>query len=385
MNDIKNLKISVRIIVFALYNISYVLYMLGLISQSVQLAFLICFCSLNGIVLLFHHSRGKKFTFGNGFKYGIGFIAIIFIISLIYQTINGDFQGYLVDDILRLLLPLVNAFLFINATNENERNAYFNILLFRFVLHFVLQNVGYFNLQTIMSISWENSFSPFESSMAHDFLMLEFYFLYKQQKKKAFLCMILCMFSMKRFSFFLAPIMFILSKKVPIGKQVPPQLLMITKLATIASPLVIIFLYRPEVINWINLTYHMDLNLFMSGRITIYNILVNNIPYYNGLGSINNFLAEFVMGQYGTTWNSVLHNDFLRFYLEVTIIGVIAIAHSLVEITKKEYWSFLMLLYILFVAITSHIFHYFSMWFIFYMALADMCSKNLLLDKKRQY
>ena len=85
------------------------------------------------------------------------------------------------------------------------------------------------------------------------------------------------------------------------------------------------------------------------------------------MGSSNAFLSSFVKSKYGTTWDGILHNDFLRLLLETTIVGVIIVANNLVEICKKNTWIFLMGCYLIIVAITSHIFNYFSVWITFYM------------------
>ena len=103
-------------------------------------------------------------------------------------------------------------------------------------------------------------------------------------------------------------------------------------------------LYSKASQNFFQNVFNMDLNLKMGGRIAIYDTVVNNIPYFNGYGSINAFLSKFVYSVFGTYWNATLHNDFIRIYYETTI------------------------------GITSHILNYFSVWVTFYMII--MCTQK---------
>lgn len=354
----------VRVMIFVAYNIAYVAYMLGYLSWIQEIAVLALFCIANALVFITKHTRGKPVLFSRELKLGLGFIGVFFVISIMIQMWNNDFQGYLFEEIFRTAGPLINAFLFINATNEKERDIYFNILLVRYIVHFMLFNINNLDIRNISMISWSDSFSPFESGMAHDFIILEFYYLYKKQKKKALVCLLFCMLSLKRISFFLAPIMFILSSIVPNGKPVKKIFVLIPKIIFIMSPFVILFLYSPDIGNWLLTNYNFDLNEFTMERITIFERLVDNIPYFNGFGSANNFLVPLIGNKF--------HNDLLRFYFEVTIIGVIFAVNNLVEMAKNECWSLIMMSYILLVSATTPLFTYFPIWITLYMVLADM-------------
>lgn len=356
---------KIRFLIFVIYNLFYVLYMMGKMSQIYYLVMMLLFCVANALVLFIkknHNYKGKR-----EFKLGITYISVFFLISAFIQCINFDFQQYLISGLIRIGLPIINAFLFVNSVDSKDQVAFFNVLFARFILHFVWQNVPNVNLKSFLSISWENSYSDFESTLAHDFIIMEMYYLYKQEKKKSLVCMILCMLSMKRISFVLAPILYIFSKKVPIGRDVRQQLLATAKIVAIISPFIVIFIYSSAFQNWFLKMFHVSLNIVMSGRPRIYEIMRDNMPYKNGYGSINNYLANFVMYQYGTKWNAILHNDFLRILYETTIVGVIVLANNLVETAKKEYWFYLMISYLFLEAITSHIFNYFSVWVTYYM------------------
>lgn len=363
-------KCKLRLLVFAVYNFLYVTYMMGYTSQTLYLGTLILFCLMNlGVIAL------KKGFLRRGireFKLGIAYVITFLIISLAIQVFNSDFELYLFTGLIRITLPIVNALLLVNSVDSKDFKYFFDILLLRFIINFVWQNYEYFNLEGLLSISWADSTSEMETSLAHDFIIMEMYYLSQKAYKRGFVCVVLCMLSMKRLSFFLAPIMFILSLIISFdGKSVKKRYLNIVKMVAILSPFIILALYSEQSQQMFKELFNFDLNLFMNGRIYIHELLVNNIPYYNGYGSVNSFLEKFVYENYSTVWNAILHNDLLRIYYETTIIGVIVLVYSLVELSKKNYWHFFMICYLLFVAITSHIFNYFSVWITFYMVV--MC------------
>lgn len=343
--------------------------MLGYTSQSLYLGTLILFCMMNGFFVL----RKKEYLCKREFKLGTCYVLVFLVVSVLIQLFHMDFQTYLISGLIRIFLPIINAFLFVNSINESDYDAFFNVMLLRFVLQFLLENYQYLNPTDILAISWKDSSSVMESSMAHDFIIMEMYYLFKNKKMKAIICMVFCMLSMKRISFILAPLLLTMAKWIKNDIPVNKKYLSALKGISIISPFLIIAMYSDSFQIWLYNTLHVDLNVIMSGRPHIYKTLVENIPYFNGYGSVNNFLTQRAL-LFNTTWDAVLHNDFLRIYFETTIFGVIVLANNLVELTKKQYWHFIMISYLLVVAITSHILNYFSVWITFYLVV--MCSNS---------
>lgn len=373
---IKLPKCKIRYTLFIAYNLFYVLYMMGYTSQTLYLFTMVVFCGMNASIFLKKTNNKRRIFCINDLKNGLNYVTVFLVISLCIQAYHMDFGTYLFSGVIRIFLPIINAFLLINTTNDSERKYFFNVLLARYVIHFFWSNYQNLTLSNILSISWINSESEMESSLAHDFLIMEMYYLYKKDIKKAILSMVLCMLSLKRLSFILAPFLLIISRFIPTDKRVKNSYCIALKFVAIISPFIILLLYSEPVVKYIYDAFHVNLNLIMSGRPAIFYNLQNNIPYYNGYGSINDFLGNFVFSHYGTTWNGVLHNDFLRVYLETGIIGVAVLANSLVELSKHEYWTFFMIVYLIFVAITSHILSYFSVWILFYMIVMDISRVN---------
>ena len=344
--------------------------MMGYASQSLYMGSLILFCLANGIIFVY---KGKNKIYGFQYAgYIFLFIGVFAAISIPMQIFNGGLKGFLFSSLGRLALPMVNALFFVNAVEEEDWDYYFNILFIRFCCHFLFVNAENLSLSNILAISWSDSEAATETSLAHDFLIMEMLFLAIKQKKKAFICVIFCMLSMKRLSFMLAPAIFFLSNRVP-KSEVKPSLRFVVILTIIVSPLVLMWLYRYDVMTWLYSSFGIDLIKEMSGRPTIYHTAIAGMAgSFNGYGSINNYLANYAAAHYGTVWNGVLHNDTIGIYLETGIIGIASFAFCIVEFSKKNYWHFFMMLYLVFVAITSHILDYFSVWVTFYLAVMCM-------------
>lgn len=330
----------------------------------------ILFCIANGAVFLYHGNRKMA-----GFKsasYIFLFIVAFGVISIPIQIMNGGLKGFLFSALGRLALPMINALFFVNAVEEEDWNFYFNILLVRFCCHFLLMNADKLTLSNLLSISWSDSEAATETSLAHDFLIMELLFLAMKQKGKSLICALFCMLSMKRLSFILAPVAFILSTRVPKG-DVNHVFRVIAMFMIVVSPFVLMWLYRYDVMRWLYSSFGIDLIKEMSGRPTIYHTAIDGMGgIYNGYGSISNYLSSYAATHYGTVWNGVLHNDTIGIYLETGILGIVSFAFGIVEFSKKDYWHFFMMLYLVFVAITSHILDYFSVWVTFYLAVMGM-------------
>ncbi len=359
----------IQIILFVQYNFFYVMYRYEKVSNNIQLFSLFLFISFNILIWLITDMKNRPIKWGYPFSQSLIIIFSVLIISFLFQMYNSDFQSYLITSIISLFTPILTAFVLINTIHKGDYIIYVNILLIKTIMIFLIDNLFELKLENLLLISWGNSYSPFESSMAHEFLLLECIYLFFDKKKSAFISMVLCMLSMKRLSFLLAPLLFIFTKKIiqlSGNRTILKGYTYVFKLITFLSPFVILFLYKDQTTEFLINTIGFDLNSFMSGRKTIYKLLINNIPYFNGFGSVNTWLLQFSYNFFGTTWNGILHNDVLRVYFELTIIGFLIFFNSFINIFKDNFWTILMGGYVLFVMITSHLLDYYPMWLTFY-------------------
>ena len=401
--NIHRFKIDTKLIVFITYNIAYLMYSAGIISQSINLCIL-CLFLIQCMITYFRNTdmKLKKSSIGfNDIKNIFLMYFLLFIISVVVQLINSDFRLYLFSDLSYLVIPPILAFFWINTVEKNKQKQYLYIMFARLVIQFLVANLTNMNLEVIKAISWNDTKSSvFESSIAHDFLLLEIIFLYFNDKKCAFLSMILCLLSFKRTSFILSILFFIIycfknnliyisyiskNKRKKISNKLPRWFNVC---------IILIFCIAPYFMKWCaidggtKVVFDMtgiDIEHEATGRFELIRYTYQNIQYFNGLGSIINFFENSIYSRLGN-----MHCDVLRLYWETTIIGVIAFAFTMTKFSSKHKILSLIWIYIVIELITSHFLHLFSFMITFYMFAAIVTSdikfknKELIVENRKE-
>ena len=391
---IKNKKItfnSLKLFIFFMYNMAYVLYMTGHIGRIYNLLILGFFIALCIYQYLYKKRNGvlidNKVKFLNEFKAALLIVVAFFLISLAIQIYHGDIRKYLLSELLYNIIPPVLALFWINTANdEKELKPYFYIFFIRAVLLFLMNNSSYLTLNNVMSISWSNSKSSiFETSLAHDFLFLEIIFLYLKKPKHAIICMLFCLLSFKRISFILSFLIlvgyYIFGRKKSsqnfLNKAVSKKVRVITFIVMCLMPLFLNWVISDSGIEYFN-NKGIDINSFTTGRVNIVRYVKNNIGYFNGYGSSDAFLASPYNIRMSTIEN--MHCDFLKVFYELTFIGVVVFNYCMIYIAKKKRIVFFMLLYIFMEMISSHFLDALSVWNIFFMFAAYIYAKDFSLN-----
>ena len=373
---------NIKFSVFLLYNMAYVFYMLGYLNRNIYLMLLFLFLALS----VFEYVVKNKGVFGkkgdffwHEFLRAMLIVAVFLSISLCIQIYHGGVQGFLFTELLYNLIPPAVAFFWINTSRKEERYTYFVIFLLRNVLYFFVANMGKLSLSNILSISWGNSKSSiFETPYAHDFFFLEIIFFYFKKKKLALLCMILCMINFKRISFILSVFVFIFcmlleySKKFQLFfskfKHVDIRVRCIVLLIMCIMPFLIDLAISDAGLAFFNENFGIDLDDFTTGRVGVIRYTIKNIGFFNGYGSSDNFLRNSINPTYRLLGS--MHCDVLRIYLETTMIGVFVYFKELIEIAKKSWLIFGMLMYLFMELLFSHFIDVLGVWTMFFMFTA---------------
>lgn len=370
-----------KYILFLGYNLTYVICMLGKTTQALYFLFLAGFI---GICMLEYFKRTNWCLTGRSFFYKelksiMRMYFLLAAISIVFQVINQDFQIYLFKDIIYLIVPPLFAFFLINVIGRDERKRYLDTIFFRYVFQFLLQNIGNLNLAAITAISWNDTKSSvFESSYAHDFLMLEVLFLCMKKKSMAFVCWILCLLSFKRLSFILSSVIYVVYYLIQLrnsGRKRKITGISYGKSRKYISVLIaVIFIASAYLMQWlavgggaeiITSRTGFDIESFMTGRLELIRATYNNVSHFNGLGTIINYFENSLYKDLGN-----MHCDVLRLLWETTIIGVSTFAIVMSKNFYKNWATLFSWGYLAMVTITSHVLHAFTTWIIFYMLAA---------------
>lgn len=374
---------NLKLFIFFLYNLTYVLYMAGYINRVINLVILSIFI----IVCLYEYlnkiiRKKQKVTFGKEFKSAMIIVVAFFIISLIIQVIHKDFELYVISELLYNIIPPVLTFFWINTINEEDVMPYFYIFFIRSITYFLLKNANDLSISSIMQIDWNNSKSSiFESPLAHDFLFLEIIFLYTKKQKLALISMFFCLLSFKRISFILSILVYIgyifLNKRKKINdilnKEVGKFVIIMTFFVMSISPLILNWIVSDSGISYFSKN-GIDINDFTTGRVGIIRYLRGHMKYYNGYGSTDNYLTNSTYGNLSNLGS--MHCDMLKLYYEVTELGVLIFIYEMLKIFKKKYITYCMLLYLFLELISSHFLDQLSVWNMFFMFTAYLYKKD---------
>lgn len=372
-------QINCKLLLFTLYNLTYVLYMIGLIGRYVNLSLLFIFVLVNSIDLLRKTKgvlRKTELSFWSQTQ-GMLFSFFVFaMISVVVQVVHGSIQISYLSSYVHLLLPLIATFVWANTTDANNQMAYFYVFLARFVLNFLINNIGQLSISAISTISFSDSMSSaFESSDAHCFFILMIIFLHRKKRWPAIISGLFCMLCFKRLCFVLTPIVFF-TYHLWAQKKPSKAFINILKFGFSLSPFIVLFIINNA--DMLSDTIGIDIDLFASGRLSIIRYVMNNLETYNGFGTISAFLQQQPWGTYISV--SQMHCDLLQIFLETSLIGVVVYIWNLFEIGKYDLVRCFLVLYFAFELLTSHFMDVLAVWLLLYMFCASLDCE----EKKRE-
>ena len=387
------MKVPIRqtnMILFALYNMVYVLYRVHNLSRMIYMATLGGFFLFEIYVVLSDKRQEERF-FRREFRATM-FVAFIFlVISLGIQIVNDNLQMYLYEELLYFVVPCLAGYVCMNYSEEDDVKWFFYIILVKLTLYFVLRFWGTFSFSAIMAINFNDSNSSlYEIVIAHDFLFLMIIFICFDDLKAVLISFALCVLSFKRLPFilaFLVLILYLLSKSEKamsfgtLNKKGVKWLqgsfsngtLFIFFIVIMTLPFIMQWVYSNTGVQWFDSVLGMDLNKETSGRVNIVNYALNNFMP-NGLGSITHF--------YETNSNELfrrianMHCDVIRLEKEVTIIGYAIYVYVLVKVFSKSRLTTIMMLYLVAEMTLSHMADQLNIWIIMYLFTAYLCKRD---------
>lgn len=363
--------IDYKLILFIAYNLAYILYSKGYIRQSINFAIIILLIMINLFEMLRRNDyklNFKTLVFGKDFLTMMRCMLVFGIISIIIQIANRNIRLDYLSSYFYMIMPLLFAITLVNNTNKQKLMLYFYVFLARFLIDFFISNAGSLTFSAIRMISLNNTQSSiYESSNAHGFFMLMIIFLWFDKRLLAYISGLFCMLCFKRLCFLLTPVILIIWKFF--AKKKPNKVLVNSSMAFMfVSPILIDFIVNNS--EWINNKFGININRLTTGRLSIISYVMNNIGSFNGFGSISAFLKEHPWGWGNIAATTQMHCDILQLYYEVTLLGVVVFFYCLFKISKKNYASLFLCLYLSAEILTSHFIDVFFVWLLFYLFIA---------------
>lgn len=313
-----------------------------------------------------------------------GGITFLFAITAILQMING-FNSYAINEAVYYYTPLIFIIVYSQISEEQDIETILNYLFVLYVIVFLKNFAGQLTLANLKSISFANSYSPFESELAFVFLIFECFYLYMGKRKNAIISLILCILSFKRISMLAAIVFFIFSKWIVIKKAVNKKIVIVTTVVFVLLPVLTCLMLNDTLEAWFYQTFHVTLNEITLTRSSRIEAVINSGQIKYGLGSVTTYLTKYLNALHGSNFsNRNLHNDLVKIYLECGILGSIVFTYIYMQAASVSRMLFVMMCYIFFECYFNHLFGAGStdIWILIYliMSIAGMTTRNAESD-----
>ena len=313
-----------------------------------------------------------------------GGITFLFGITAILQMING-FNSYVINEAVYYYTPLIFIIVYSQISEEQDVETILNYLFVLYVIVFLKNFAGQLTLANLKSISFANSYSPFESELAFVFLIFECFYLYMGKRKNAIISLILCILSFKRISMLAAIVFFIFSKWIVVKKAVNKKIVIVTTVVFVLLPVLTCLMLNDTLEAWFYQTFHVTLNEITLTRSSRIEAVINSGQIKYGLGSVTTYLTKYLNALHGSNFsNRNLHNDLVKIYLACGILGSIVFTYIYMKAASVSRMLFVMMCYIFFECYFNHLFGAGStdIWILIYliMSIAGMTTRNAESD-----
>lgn len=278
---------------------------------------------------------------GNEIK-GIYFVAALFFVLSVIQAkkVGHSVATRTYVQIFLILMPAIMSFLLLNLLSKESIHIIFRItLVFSVIFYFIEIGPAIFlEISNWSAISYQKSYSPFESSYFSGYffiLFIYFYYIVKEKKTNNYydkclfgVSLVFSIVSFKRLSILYTVLLLLLGRFFNF-KRVLPRFL---PLFSAVGFTVITQVYCEFVKGNINL-FDINVYTFTTGRDYILSLWAQYGFFSYGYGS-----SYEVIGRY-------LEMDLVQIYLEIGVIALFAFSYCYFNIGKGNYYSYIIVVY----------------------------------------
>ena len=262
---------------------------------------------------------------------------ILFVIGLsLISIITGRYRGDLINEGMYFSVPLFFSYSAINA-KKGTTDSLLNIAFWMTASGFFFKFRHVFSPSSLSSISFAESYSPFEGELAFQSVLFVILYAWKRDRLKYLLSLVICLLSFKRLSI-LAVLIFSLSMNRLRGGEKPKAGIRTFILAAfLLFPVGIHILLSDSFSELFSAVTGLDLDSFVMSRSLFMRTVLEEYPFFGGLGSVRSFLSEYMRGYYHTNVSIYdLHCDIMRFYLECSLIGLFSLLYAYIKSARSK-------------------------------------------------
>lgn len=304
-------------------------------------------------------TRFLKTNFARPFFHMIGLCVFLSAISIVLMMAKNVWNLAFVKEILFMILPMLMAWTLLAFSNKHDCNFIIDCFFYFTTATFFIRYGLTLSLSGIGSVSFRDSFSPYESELVDIFLPLSFYYMFGNKRLfKAIISILLCWLSMKRIHelfLLLYIVLFIITFLFPSFRKhlyygrLPKFLEIIFIVFVCAFPILLVSALSTDVLNTFMIqNFGISFNAFMLGRESMYRAILSNADGIAGLGSTR-AISVILFG------GNDMHSDILRLYLETTLVGLVAYVLMFFSLMKRKWILVLYLGFVLAVMLVSPI------------------------------
>ena len=312
--ELSFINILLVILVYFSRSITDALYVSKNISNvSVYLKYLFMLASIIFCFIQLRKKENKTYIFKKELL-SIYFIIISFLfITLLYALKNGNFYQESISELIKIIIPITYAFFIINVFDFKE--IYYSmvgILICSFLGYILEIGIESFTLSNVLTMSFDTSYSPFESHFfsGASIALCAFFMYYRKNKLLVALSLLFVVCTFKRLSVVFAIFLLILPYFTNINKKVNKNLRIFISIFFIVITLIYYYLLIPSSANlFYDIFGKTQREFTMSRNDFLARILYSNYSS-SGIGSVTHFLGK------------TLEMDLIQIYLEVSIIGL---------------------------------------------------------------
>lgn len=309
--------------------------------------------------LIINRNNIKECLFKSETKNVLFFSIAALIISLCFQLKNSNYSSLAWKEFFYFSFPVIYAFCLINNNKKDNLDFYFNILFIVFVISFFIKYGSLINLSNIQNISFNNSYSVFESAYSTIFVQFFIYYFIRKKKILYIISALLCILSLKRLDIIFL-LIFPFLYKLYKDKGVSKKTTFFIKTFFVVSPFIMMFIYSNEFNEFVYNTFNLNLNQFTTGRYRLVNYVTGGNLVNNGLGTIEIFLKNL-------TGETNIHCDVIKIFFETTIIGSFLLSNCYFNVVKENKMLTFVLVYLFMILCLSHCLTSVIVWLLFFL------------------
>lgn len=287
----------------------------------------------------------KKFIFVRELK-AILLVAVVFsAFSLGRSAITLSFSTDSAVGIMYIVLAIIYAFCILNTLHFDDIYSCMKIILISGIIGYVCEiGLDNFNINNILKSSIQDSYSPFESNYTSSLsiIMCSFFAYYRKDKKWLILSVAFALFTFKRSYMLFAVIFLVLPIIFNPNKKINKFVFYLTTIIFVLATFGIIWIYMPN--NEVTFIKYFGItpSRFSSGRSDLLRSLLSNGYLSTGYESSTAFLGR------------GLEMELVKIYLELGIIPLIVFVYNYFNISRGNWFCFLMMFQNMINFLTSH-------------------------------